>query len=125
MSETQTQKKISYYVKEETRCPICEHQFQKEEMLFGRGRLIARDINAELRRTDDANPKFGKVFPAAYTLIVCPNCWSSGLPRDFENILPESIMLVRDLIDYRRKVIQDIFSPDQPDAGTTSGRSPS
>lgn len=104
-------KKISYLVKDETRCPICDEIFKREEMLSGRGRLIAKDINAELRRTYDDNAKFGKLYPSAYTITVCPNCWYSTLPADFKNLPNENIPLIRDLIDYRKTLIKDIFTP--------------
>lgn len=104
-------KKASYFLKDSTRCPVCEEQFNREEMLTGRGRLISRDINKELRRTYDENPKFGKIYPQAYSLNVCPNCWYTALPADFPKLPKENIPLIRDMEDYRRQMIEEIFSP--------------
>lgn len=115
MAEEQSGKKISYFLKEATNCSVCSDQFHKEEMLSGRGRLIARDINNELRRNYDENPKFGKIYPSAYSLSVCPNCWHSAFSKDFNNVLPESVELLRSLSEYRKKVIQEIFAPSVVD----------
>lgn len=105
------QKKVSYFAKEKIECPICEEAFQREEMLTGRGRLISRDITPELRREYDENPKYGKVIPQAYSLTVCPNCWYAALPQDFHDITDENIRLIKELTDYRREMIQELFSP--------------
>lgn len=103
--------KISFQSKENIRCPICNESFKREELFTGRGRLISKDINAELRRTYDPNPKFGKIYPLAYTLNVCPNCWYAANPADFNAIQQENFRLIHDLIDYRKKIIQEVFSP--------------
>jgi uncharacterized protein (DUF2225 family) len=80
-------------------------------MLTGRGRLISRDITSELRRIYDENPKFGKIFPQAYSLNVCPNCWYTALPQDFNAPGEENLPLLKELTDYRQRIIQEIFSP--------------
>ncbi|HOJ50052.1 MAG TPA: DUF2225 domain-containing protein [Spirochaetota bacterium] len=104
-------KKISFFSKNETTCPVCNYSFKREEMLTGRGRLIAKDITPELRRTYEENTKFGEVHPLAYFITVCPACWYASPQRDFNNISPNNIDLVSNLIEYRRKIIQEIFAP--------------
>lgn len=82
-------KKASYRRKEYTRCPVCQHEFQREEMLTGGGRLIAGKLTDELRRMYDKNEKFGKIYPLAYLVSVCPRCLYAAYPKDFDNLTPE------------------------------------
>jgi len=103
--------KISFYAKDSTRCPVCEEIFKREELFSGRGRLISKDINSELRRTYDVNPKYGKIHPLAYTLNVCPNCWYAASPAEFTAIQEETARLIKDLTEYRKKLVQELFSP--------------
>lgn len=85
------EKKISYRLKDPTKCPVCSFEFHREEMLTGGGRLIAGKLTDELRRLFEDNAKFGKVYPLAYLVVVCPRCLYSAYPRDFSGVTPGEI----------------------------------
>ncbi|MDR1507181.1 MAG: DUF2225 domain-containing protein [Treponema sp.] len=76
-------KKISFVSKEEYRCPVCETAFHREELLSGSGRLIAGEITDELHRLYEPSAKYGVVYPLAYPVTVCPECWFASVDRDF------------------------------------------
>ncbi|HPI13818.1 MAG TPA: DUF2225 domain-containing protein [Spirochaetota bacterium] len=85
------EKKISYRLKDPAKCPVCSFEFHREEMLTGGGRLIAGKLTDELRRLFEDNAKFGKVYPLAYLVVVCPRCLYSAYPRDFSVVTPGEI----------------------------------
>lgn len=81
---------ISYFQKTKTTCPVCESGFFREELLTGRGRLIAGNLTQELRRLYEESQKFGVVHPLIYSVSVCPNCYYAAWKEDFEK-LPEKV----------------------------------
>jgi len=82
--------KLTYFSKNKIQCPICENTFYREDLLTGRGRLIAGDLTDELRRLYDASDKFGIVYPLIYPVTVCPACYYAAFPGDFLDIDPET-----------------------------------
>jgi hypothetical protein len=102
-------KKISYRQKNPTSCPICGHKFHREEMLTGRGRLMAGNLTDELRRKYEVNPKFGVIYPLAYLVTVCPKCLYAAYPKDFDTLLPDEIEKVRNLALARSNSIKKFF----------------
>ncbi len=101
--------KISYRQKNSTTCPICSYEFHREEMFSGGGRLIAGKLTDELRRNYDLSKKYGKVYPLAYVLTVCPSCLYTAYPKDFEAIEPSEVEKIRELITARKNVINKFF----------------
>ena len=81
--------KVSFISKKEYACPVCDSRFHKEELLSGGGRLIAGALTDELHRLYDPSAKYGKIYPLAYMIVVCPDCWYAAMESDFPN-LPES-----------------------------------
>ena len=79
---------VTYFSRTQTRCPICDTAFAREEMRTGRGRLIAGSLTDELRRNYEPSRKFGKVNPLLYPVTVCPSCYYGAYERDFL-IIPE------------------------------------
>nr|AGS54095.1 hypothetical protein [uncultured bacterium contig00007] len=75
--------KITFQSKKEFKCPLCETEFRKEELLSGGGRLIAGTLTDELHRLYEPSAKFGKVFPLVYYAIVCPECFYASMEADF------------------------------------------
>ncbi len=75
--------RISFFSKKSTTCPACGAEFFKEELLTGRGRLIAGDLTDELRRKYEPSPKYGEVYPLIYPVTVCPQCFYAAYPMDF------------------------------------------
>jgi uncharacterized protein (DUF2225 family) len=87
----EAEKKLSFRQKTVTTCPVCGYEFYREELLSGGGRLIAGKLTDELRRLYEEGKKFGKVYPSAYTLTVCPSCLYSSNVKDFDALLPMEI----------------------------------
>lgn len=80
---------ITFFSRNSIKCPLCRHSFQKEELQTGRGRINAGLLTNELRRSYIPTQKYGAVNPLLYPLAVCPNCYFSGMPSDFQK-LPET-----------------------------------
>ena len=83
MSEGES--RITFWSKKEITCPICENNFKREELLTGRGRLIAGELTGELRRLYEPSQKYGDVCPIVYPVTVCPACYYAAYAYDFEN----------------------------------------
>jgi len=111
-----TDLKISYYLKNPLNCPVCGSTFKKEEMFSGGGRLIAGDINDELRRNYLPSKKVGEMHPLIYPVTVCPECLYAGYSEDFPLIKEKNkpaalsqkikrqrdIKLVFPIVDFRK-----------------------
>ena len=82
--------KLTYFSKNKIQCPICETTFYREDLLTGRGRLIAGNLTDELRRLYDPSDKFGSVYPLIYPVTVCPACYYAAFPGDFLDIGEEA-----------------------------------
>jgi hypothetical protein len=104
-----SQRKVSFRQKTPSKCPICAFEHNKEDMLTGGGRLIAGKLTDELRRSYDKNEKWGKVYPMAYVLQVCPNCLYTAYPRDFAEITPEELEKIEKTTQARIASIKKFF----------------
>ena len=104
-------KPLSYRAKEETICPVCNFKYNKEILHSGGGRLIAGKLTSDLRRTYELNKKFGKVYPMAYQILTCPQCFYSSFPNDFTNLKPEEIQQIKMASVARRSGIEKITGP--------------
>jgi len=102
-------KKISFRQKNPTICPICKNEFFREEMFTGSGRLIAEKITDELRRLYKESQKFGKIYPLAYTLNVCPNCLYTAYPKDFNDITDDEIAKLHEMRSARKNAVAKFF----------------
>ena len=100
---------ISFFQKNDTVCPICEHKFKKEELRVGGGRLIAGPLGNDLRRYYEASKKFGDVYPLIYYVMTCPGCYYSTLSTDFLTPDPKALDLVRAGERQRRQTVDLIF----------------
>lgn len=85
------EKRISYYQKNPTTCPVCGSSFYKEEMLTGGGRLIAKSITDELRRIYVPSKKVSEIYPLIYPVTVCPECLYGTYHEDFNLIVKSYI----------------------------------
>ncbi|HDP79819.1 MAG TPA: DUF2225 domain-containing protein [Spirochaetes bacterium] len=103
------EKKISYFQKEATVCPVCSKEFHREEMLTGGGRLIAGKLSDELRRLYEKNQKFGVIYPLAYVVTVCPRCLYASYPRDFGALAPAETEKMRESAPARQASIKKFF----------------
>lgn len=88
---------ITYFSKKPIRCPVCDKNFKTEHLRTGRGRLNAGELTSEMRREYKPTKKFGAVYPLAYPIGVCPQCYYAAFPADLEKIDTET----------RRKLDQD------------------
>ncbi|WP_407425478.1 DUF2225 domain-containing protein [Treponema sp.] len=102
--------KLSYWSKTKCRCPVCQRDFAKEEMLTGSGRMNAGDLTDELHRNYIPSVKYGEVFPLIYAVGACPRCHLALFWKDFEEIKDkDSIEALRDDDDNRKKKVETIF----------------
>ncbi|MCR5724794.1 MAG: DUF2225 domain-containing protein [Treponema sp.] len=77
---------ISYWSKTKVLCPVCQKEFQREEMLSGSGRMIAGDLTDELRRNYEPSKKYGMIYPLLYAVGACPKCHMALLWSDFKEV---------------------------------------
>ena len=90
MKYKEREAKISFQSKDESKCPVCDTIFFREEMLSGSGRLIAGALTDELHRLYEPSVKYGDVYPLIYPATVCPECWfAAAEQKDFLDF-PES-----------------------------------
>jgi len=119
-------KRLTYFQKKTTKCPVCESEFFKEEMHSGRGRLIAGELTDELHRLYEPSQKFGEVYPLVYSMVVCPHCLYSAFPKDFLEIEKDTAKQIEHDNDRRIRTVHKIFpeldftSPRGLEEGTAS-----
>ncbi len=102
--------KISYWSKTKCRCPVCQRDFEKEEMLTGGGRMNAGELTDELHRLYIPSGKYGVVYPIIYAVGACPRCHVAFFWKDFELIKDQpSIEALRDDEENRKKIVANIF----------------
>jgi uncharacterized protein len=102
--------KLSYRQKNPSVCPICSFEFHREELFSGGGRLIAGKLTDELRRNFEVSKKYGKVYPLAYLVTVCPSCYYAAYPKDFEMPEVSEIDKIRELTAARKNAINKFFN---------------
>lgn len=78
-------------------------------MLTGGGRLIAGKLTDELRRLYDDNKKFGRIFPLAYMVSVCPKCLYAAYPKDFDKLTDEEIVNISEASEARMNTLRKYF----------------
>ncbi len=83
-------KKLTFFSKDTTTCPVCEVSFYREDLLSGSGRLIAGEVTDEMRRLYQPSKKFGAVFPLIYPVLVCPNCYYAAYAKDFTEVATDA-----------------------------------
>lgn len=103
--------KLSFFQKNDTKCPVCEKDFKKEELRVGGGRLIAGELGDDLRRYYEASKKFGEVYPLIYYVTTCPHCFYSALSGDFLTPDPKAVPKLLADKDARQKSLSLIL-PD-------------
>ena len=108
MSEAKTAR-ISFFSKNETECPVCGTKFFREDILTGRGRLIAGELTDELRRLYEPSQKYGVVYPLIYAITVCPGCYYAAYPADFLELQSSGIAQLEADTDERIRGVQQLF----------------
>ena len=102
---------LSYRVKDITKCPVCDFEFYREQLHSGGGRLIAGKLTPELRRNYEHNKKYGKVYPLAYIMSVCPQCLYASFGNDFNQVSSDEIEQLKKSVVERSTGISKIFGP--------------
>lgn len=102
--------KLSYWSKNKCRCPVCDKDFEREEMLTGGGRMIAGMLTDELHREFEPSEKFGKIYPLIYSVGACPKCHCAFFWNDFKEIDDNtSLNALRDDAEARKKAVFTMF----------------
>lgn len=109
INNNKTKKRISFRQKNPTKCPICSYEFHREEMLTGGGRLIAGELTDELRRLYEDNQKYGRIYPLAYMVTVCPRCLYAAYPMDVNKIKPDEIEKTMQISEARINSVRKLF----------------
>ncbi|MBN1686095.1 MAG: DUF2225 domain-containing protein [Spirochaetales bacterium] len=104
-----TANRVTFFSKKETVCPVDGSKFYREEILTGRGRLIAGDLNSELRRLYEPSVKYGKINPLIYAVTVCPGCYYAALAADFEKVPESSLPELENGADSRIEAVRKIL----------------
>ncbi|GAB1432926.1 DUF2225 domain-containing protein [Spirochaetota bacterium] len=103
------EKKVSFYVKEPLRCPVCDASFRREELFSGR--VNADEMTDELHRTYKPLHAYGDVYPLVYEIDVCPSCFFAAYRHDFLPAGNKFQAVLKDSIEHRIEEVQRIFSP--------------
>lgn len=81
---------LTFFQRNPIACPVCDAKIYREELLSGRGRLIAGDMTIELRRLFEPSKKYGEVSPLIYPVTVCPDCYFACFKEHF-GPLPDKV----------------------------------
>ena len=108
MSDINT-RKITFFSKKPTDCPVCKTIFFKEDLLSGGGRLIAGELTDELRRMYEPSKKFGELYPLVYPVMVCPSCYYAAYPQDFPKAKDETVQKLKEDTDKRVESVSMIL----------------
>lgn len=102
--------KISYWSKNRCHCPVCQNNFEREEMLSGSGRMIAGELTDELHRVFEPSAKYGQIYPVIYSIGACPKCHTALFWSDFEEIQDNNSLnaLLADSKN-RKEIVNNIF----------------
>lgn len=102
--------KLTYFTKKPLVCPVCGSSVPKEELLSGSGRLIAGALTDELHRLYEPTQKFGKIYPLAYSVVVCSNCFFAAFPADYEAALKdETVAILKERAGQRQQSVAALF----------------
>ena len=104
-----SEKKISFFHKSPSTCPVCDGEFSREELLSGDGRLIAGNLTPELRRQYEPSSKYGEVWPLLYPVTVCPNCLFATLSSDFDDTSDADIPSLQQATGERQRAAALLF----------------
>lgn len=100
---------LTFRAKDPVICPVCEEKFYEERLRFGRGRTIAGNLTAELRRLYEPSQKYGLVYPLIYVPMVCPFCLYAAFPEDFAEAPDEAVANVRGSEEIRRAALDRLL----------------
>ncbi len=108
--EEKKKRKITFFLKDDIKCPVCDTKFKREELFSGRGRLIAGGLTQELRRIYEPSKVYGKINPLIYPITVCPECYLAAMPEDFTRLKAKGVEKAKSLTPKRQAIIKRIFT---------------
>ncbi len=100
---------VSFFQRNPINCPICDAPIYREELLTGRGRLIAGNLSLELRRLYEESKKYGEVSPLIYTITVCPDCYYASMKEHFLKAPPSTLKKIDDDRHLRIDAVTEIL----------------
>jgi uncharacterized protein len=112
MAAEEKHERLTFLSKLPVACPVCQKEFHREDLMSGRGRLIAGDLGEDLRRHYEPSKRYGEVFPLVYAVTVCPFCSFAAYPSDFQSVGPDAAEAILSEQDKRREaaalVVEDV-----------------
>lgn len=100
---------LTFFLKDDVECPVCNTSFKREELRLGGGRINAGELTDELRRTYLETKKYGKANPLLYPITVCPNCLYAADDYDFLSLPQKAIDKIAQYRDIRASYLLKIF----------------
>ncbi|HOO27928.1 MAG TPA: DUF2225 domain-containing protein [Lachnospiraceae bacterium] len=76
-------------------CPVCDEEFKVRTIKVGKAKLLGTDT--------DLRPKYEKIDPLKYDVIVCPNCGYAAISRYYKSITPPQAKLIKENISKNFK----------------------
>ncbi len=103
------ERKVTFFAKEPTECPVCGTKFQREELF--QGRVNAGPLTDELHRKYIPMQSYGEVFPLVYSMTVCPSCFFSSNKSDFAKPPQRALAALSEATQDRIEKVGRIFNP--------------
>lgn len=100
---------ITFFQRSPVSCPVCDAKIYREELLSGRGRLIAGDLTIELRRLYEPSQKYGEISPLIYPVTVCPDCYYAAWKEHFLSLPEKSRQAIQDRREERIATTTALF----------------
>jgi uncharacterized protein (DUF2225 family) len=100
---------ITFFQRNPINCPICDATIFREELLTGRGRLIAGNLTPELRRLYEESKKYGEVSPLVYPVTVCPDCYYAAWKEDFLRVPEAAVPILQDDRNKRTEAVGQLL----------------
>lgn len=87
-------------------CPVCDNEFTYRALKTGKARLIAQD--------PDLRPRYEKIDPLKYDVIICTNCGYSSVTRYLHQVTSGQGKLVKENLAGKVRGIKNdgVFSYD-------------
>lgn len=87
-------------------CPVCGNIFKEKTVKIGKARLVSKDT--------DLMPKYEKINPLFYDVVVCPRCGYSALIKYFDKLKNDQVQLIKSKISpkFKARIYPDIFDLD-------------
>jgi len=82
----------------EIKCPVCDKKFITKVMKSSKTRLIGTD--------DDLRPRYEGIESQKYDVILCENCGYAALAKNFTEVFPTQIKMIKENICGSVKVTE-------------------